>query len=417
MTKRNYSNTATEAVLLTFIDATALTFTLANYGGFPATPFTAVIDRGTADEEVVLVTGVVGTTVSVSRAYDSTTAKSHQAGAKFLHVTVAKDYDEAGAHTNASSGVHGIAGSVVGTSDAQTLTNKTLTAPTLTSATLTGTTTTQAVSATTLSTSGAATLASLTVSGASSLAALTVSGAAAFSAAVTVQAPTLAAHPARKSETDALDTRLTAAEGTLTAAASTETNNALAKRDASGNIAFGTVTLNDTTTGAAVSAAARKDYVDAGDTANTNALKHPYALLNFATGTQSLPNNSAGPANVITGTADASAEFSSEFTYNSGTGAVTCSKAGLYRVGGTVGFAANATGRRYAQVFRNGTAIPQLTTLDANITAVTWTLGTPSVLVRLAAGDTLALAAQQDSGAALNANKDFCNLSIDYVAP
>jgi hypothetical protein len=42
---------------------------------------------------------------------------------------VAADFDEANAHVNANSGVHGAAGAVVGTTDTQTLTHKTLTTP------------------------------------------------------------------------------------------------------------------------------------------------------------------------------------------------------------------------------------------------------------------------------------------------
>lgn len=270
MTKRNYSNTATEATLLVFLDATGTTFTLGNYAGFPTPPFTAAIDRGTVDEEIVLVTGVVGTTATVTRAYDLTTAKSHQAGAKFLHVVVAKDYDEAGAHTNATTGVHGVTGPLAGTTDVQTLTNKTLTSPTISAPTLTGASTIATANVTTLTVTGVTTLANATISGNATVGGtLGVTGAltattAAFSGAITVQAPTLTTHPARKADTDALNTRLTTAEGTLTAAASAPANSVLVKYDGTGFFTVNTPT--------AAKNPAPKDYVDAGDTARAAGL-------------------------------------------------------------------------------------------------------------------------------------------------
>jgi hypothetical protein len=47
-------------------------------------------------------------------------------------MAIGRDYREANTHIEASSAVHGTTGSVVGTTDTQTLTNKTLTSPTLT---------------------------------------------------------------------------------------------------------------------------------------------------------------------------------------------------------------------------------------------------------------------------------------------
>jgi hypothetical protein len=67
---------------------------------------------------VVLITAVSSSTVTATRGYDGTTPKSHAAGATFTHTTVAKDFDEANAHVNAATGVHGLAGGLVGTTDA-----------------------------------------------------------------------------------------------------------------------------------------------------------------------------------------------------------------------------------------------------------------------------------------------------------
>jgi hypothetical protein len=75
--------------------------------GYPnLTPFTAIIDSDTASEEVVEVTNVSGTTLTVTRGVDGTSGVSHSAGASFRHGVSGRDFDEANDHVNASTDVH-----------------------------------------------------------------------------------------------------------------------------------------------------------------------------------------------------------------------------------------------------------------------------------------------------------------------
>lgn len=166
MTVRNYSNTAAQSTLSASIAATDTSFALTGYAGDPTPPFTAALARGTANEEVVLVTAVVGSTVTVTRGYDGTTAKAQSAGTTFQEVVAAIDFREANAHVNSgASGAHGTTSQIVGVNDTQTLTNKTLTSPTITNPTITGTQTVATSNITTLNVSGVATLASASVTG------------------------------------------------------------------------------------------------------------------------------------------------------------------------------------------------------------------------------------------------------------
>lgn len=136
---RFYSSTALETQLNGNINNSAVTITLASNVGFPGTlPFTLALDYNAANEELVEVTA--GTNpYTITRAIDGTSATSHNTGATVRHVSSARDFTDSRTHEAAVSGVHGVAGTIVGTSDTQTLTNKTLTSPTINSGALSGT--------------------------------------------------------------------------------------------------------------------------------------------------------------------------------------------------------------------------------------------------------------------------------------
>jgi hypothetical protein len=85
-----------------------------------------VIDPDTALEEIVDVTAVSTNTLTITRGIDGSSGVAHSAGAVVRHMAIGRDYREANTHVEAASGVHGLSGSVVGTTDTQTLTGKTI---------------------------------------------------------------------------------------------------------------------------------------------------------------------------------------------------------------------------------------------------------------------------------------------------
>lgn len=126
---RNYSSTAVDTTLVSGITSTATAITVAATTGFPAPPFTVALISEAAAVELALVTGVSGTTLTVSRGFDSTPASAHLAGAVVRHSHAAVDFRESALHQEATA-AHGATGAVVGTTNTQTLTNKNLTSPT-----------------------------------------------------------------------------------------------------------------------------------------------------------------------------------------------------------------------------------------------------------------------------------------------
>lgn len=126
MSVRYYAN-APATTLSSSVTALATNIDVASITGFPISyPFILILDRGTSSEEVVLVTAGTGTSLTVTRGYDGTTAFGHSSAASVEHGISAIEMREANEHINATSAVHGVTGNVVGDEDAQTLTNKDL---------------------------------------------------------------------------------------------------------------------------------------------------------------------------------------------------------------------------------------------------------------------------------------------------
>ena len=154
MSRREYKGAATPTTLSASITNSATSLTITDATNWPTGSFSLVIDPGLAGEEKILATSRTGTTVTLTtRGYDNTTASSHTSGAVIYPVPTAVDFDEANAHVNSTAGttgIHGLSGALVGTTDTQTLTNKTISLPLIDNPILGYTTTATAAGTTTL---------------------------------------------------------------------------------------------------------------------------------------------------------------------------------------------------------------------------------------------------------------------------
>ena len=96
-TRRQYAGAAASTTITAGINTVDTTCTLAATTGWPSTggvPFYVVIDPGTSAEEKCSAT-ISGSTLTLTRAQDDTTASSHSSGATIYPVFTANDADEA----------------------------------------------------------------------------------------------------------------------------------------------------------------------------------------------------------------------------------------------------------------------------------------------------------------------------------
>lgn len=109
MPSRYYSAIAQDTTLSTNITNSSTSMTVGATVGYPSTPFVVAVDYNAAAEELVLVTGVSGTTFNITRGYNGTTAVAHATGAVIRHVVTAQDLTDAQNHYDATTSIHGIA--------------------------------------------------------------------------------------------------------------------------------------------------------------------------------------------------------------------------------------------------------------------------------------------------------------------
>lgn len=113
MAQRHYSSTAAAMQLQGSVNGSSATLTVDAVVGLPVSyPFTVVIDPGTELEEIVTVTNVAGTTLTVVRGEDGTAGVPHSGGAVIRHMVTARDLREPQQHIAATSDVHGVTGSI-----------------------------------------------------------------------------------------------------------------------------------------------------------------------------------------------------------------------------------------------------------------------------------------------------------------
>lgn len=138
MARYEHTGAAASTTLTAPLNSSDASFNIASGAGWPtgATgPFWCVIDQGLSTEEKILVTTRSANTLSgVTRGADNTTPVAHPGTTPSIkHIFSATEADQANAHVNATTAIHGSTGALVDIGSVQSVSGaKTFASPTLT---------------------------------------------------------------------------------------------------------------------------------------------------------------------------------------------------------------------------------------------------------------------------------------------
>ena len=402
---RYYSSTAAKTTLSNSISAGSSSLQLAAASNLPSLyPYTLILEKDTANEEVVEVTGLVGTSYQITRNIDGSGAKSHAVGALVEHGVSARDFTESRAHEVASS-AHNVTGNIVGTGGTQTLTDKTLTSPIISgSPVITGLSSAgmvdssatpknyvdsilgSAIAASTSATSAALSAASAATSASSSL---TSQSSAATSATSALNSQTAAATSAASALTSQSSAAISASSAltSQTAAATSATsasNSASAAATSASSAATSATSAANSATAAAASVSAIATYASNAATSATSAATSATSAANSATAAATSATSAAGSATTAANSA-ATATTSAAGAVTSAASAATSAASALVSQTAAATSATSADASANAASFSATAAATSATSASASQSAAATSAASASNSQTLAA--------------------------------
>ena len=421
MTVRKYTSRSQQTTITSAITSGSSSMTVASastlLGGIAPSSitggvtFTVVIDPDTALEEILDITGASSSTFNITRQVDGSSAQDHSAGAVVRHMVIGRDLREPNTHAETATGVHGLAStsSVVGTLDAQTLTNKTID---MTGVTLTGLSssgmssssatpksyvdnvlvlqTAQATAAATSASSASTSASSAATSASSAATSATSAAASATTAAASVATITTSASSASTSATSA-------------AASATAAATSAASASASATVAANSSTAATTSaSSAATSATSSANFATAASTSASSAATSASSAATSATSAAASATTAAASVATITTSASSASTSASSAATSASSAATSASSAATSATSAAASTSAAATSATSAAASATA-ASTSATSAAASATAAS-TSATSAATQATAAATSATSAATQATAAATSAS-------------